>query len=122
MTWFAARNLDGSLASINRNHMAGYNDEELADSDPAVVAFLAAAQSKPSPVDARLWIERLPPAKRQAIWTAALANPAILGWLFLASGAQAGIDLTNPDTIAGVAALVAAGILTPADQAVLLAP
>lgn len=122
MTWFAARNLDGSLASINRNHMAGYNDEELADTDPAVVAFLAAAQSKPSPIDARLWLERLTPAKQLAVAAAGIANPALLLWLLKAAGAQAGIDVTNPDTTSGVAALVAAGILTPADQAVLLAP
>lgn len=39
MTWFVARNPDTSIASLNRSHMAGYNDEQLADNDPAVVAF-----------------------------------------------------------------------------------
>lgn len=40
MTWFVARTPGGALAMIGRDHMPGYNDEQLADSDPAVVAFL----------------------------------------------------------------------------------
>lgn len=40
MTWFVARNPDTSIASLNRTHMAGYNDEQLADNDPAVIAFI----------------------------------------------------------------------------------
>lgn len=40
MTWYVHRNTDGSLASAHRDLMPGYNDEALADTDPAIVAFL----------------------------------------------------------------------------------
>src|SRR5260221_721118 len=40
MTGYVTRRGDGTLASAGRDHMAGYNDEQLADSDPAIVAFL----------------------------------------------------------------------------------
>jgi hypothetical protein len=64
----------------------------------------------------------LPPEKQIAIVTAALAKPALMLWLLKAAGAQNGVALDNPDTNAGVGALVAAGVLTSADQQVLLTP
>lgn len=85
-------------------------------------AWSAPPAVAPAPVDARLWLERLPLTKQTAIVTAGIANPAIMRWLLLAAGAQAGVDVTNADTTSGVAALVTAGIITTADQAILLAP
>lgn len=47
MTWFVHRNPDTSIAMISRTNQPGYNDEQLADNDPAIIAFTAvtAAQS-----------------------------------------------------------------------------
>ena len=41
MTWYVARKGDGSIAMIGREWQKGYNDEQLPDNDPAVIAFLA---------------------------------------------------------------------------------
>lgn len=72
----------------------------------------------PSP---REWLERLAPATQQAISQAAIANPSILLWLLKATGSSQ-IDVTLPETINGVGALVSAGVLTAADQTTLLTP
>lgn len=40
MTWYVARNAQGAIASVHRDHMVGYNDEQLDDADPQIVAFL----------------------------------------------------------------------------------
>jgi hypothetical protein len=82
------------------------------------VAAPAAAPVPPSP---RVWLERLPQVKQQAIMTAALGNAALLLWVMKAAG-EGVIDVTGQDAVAGVGALVAAGVLTADDQAVLLAP
>jgi hypothetical protein len=71
----------------------------------------------PSP---REWLERLSADKQAAISAAAVANPAILLWLLKAAGTPQ-IDVTATETVAGVAALVSVGVLTSADQTVLLA-
>jgi hypothetical protein len=73
---------------------------------------------KPTPL---AWLERLPEAKQDAIATAAMGNASINLWLLKAAGVPE-IDVTDPRTIAGVQALVAAGVLTSEDQAVMLAP
>lgn len=41
MTWYIARNSDGSIASVNKTHFPGYNEEALPDNDPTVIAFLS---------------------------------------------------------------------------------
>jgi hypothetical protein len=121
MTWFVTRKQDGTLGSIHRDHMEGYNNEQLADSDPAIVAFHAAAQPGPFPPTPRDWLERLWPNKQAAVAPGAAANAQILLRLLKASGSTT-IDITLQETKDGVAALVSAGILTADDQAVLLAP
>lgn len=85
-------------------------------------AWSAVPSVPPAPIDARLWIERLSPQKQLAVVTFGLANPALMLWLLKAAGSQVGIILSDPDTPAGVAALVAAGALTTADQTLLLTP
>jgi hypothetical protein len=72
----------------------------------------------PSP---REWLERLSPQKQAAIAAGGIANAQILLWLLKAAGATA-INVTLQETKDGVAALVAAGILSADDQAILLAP
>ena len=59
-------------------------------------------------------------AEYAAITAAAVANPALLGWLLKASGARY-IDLADPLTAAGLGVLVAAGLLTSARMADVLA-
>lgn len=39
MTWFVHRKDDGSIAFLGREAQKGYNEEALADNDPAIVAF-----------------------------------------------------------------------------------
>jgi len=80
---------------------------------PPVVAPVV----RPSP---REWLERLPKPKQAAIFQAAVGNADLLGWLFKASGTSTGIDVTAEETIEGVGALVAAGVLTLDDQTILL--
>lgn len=75
----------------------------------------------PVPPSPRAWLERLTPEKQAAISAAALANAAILLWVIKASGSPT-IDVTLQETKDGVAALVAAGVFTADDQALLLAP
>lgn len=84
------------------------------------LAALAAAAPKVPPTP-RQWLERLAPATENAIFAAAATNPAILQWLFKAAG-NPSIDVTLAETIAGVAEMVAAGLITAQDQATLLAP
>jgi hypothetical protein len=86
-------------------------------------AWAAAAANPPKPPmpSPREWLERLTPATQQSISVAAIANPSIFLCLLKASGSTL-IDVTMPETIAGVGALVTAGVLTAADQATLLAP
>lgn len=75
----------------------------------------------PTPPSPREWLERLSSAKQAAIATAGMSNAQTYLWLMKAMG-SASIDVTLPETIAGVAAFVAAGVLDAADQALLLAP
>lgn len=93
---------------------------------PGEFANMIAATSPPAPPIApspRAWLERLDPATQAAISAAAARDEtgALLLWLLKAAGNPT-IDITAPETIAGVQALAAAGMLTAAQQAVLLAP
>jgi cytochrome P450 len=117
---YVARNSGGAIDTVCGAPQPGVS-EFLADGTAELVAFLKPPVA-PVPVDARLWLERLAPATQLAITTAAAASPSLLLWLLKAAGAQSGIVLTDPETVAGVAALVAAGVITTADQTTLLAP
>lgn len=75
----------------------------------------------PVPPTPRAWLERLSPATQAAIAAAGASNPTILLWLLKAAGTPA-IDVTASETIAGVGALVTAGIITTTDQTTLLTP
>lgn len=122
MTWYVTRKPDGTLASIHRDLMAGYNDEALADDSAEVVAFLAAAVPYVAP-DPKQWLERLSPAKQAAISAAAAADVSgtLLLWLLKAAGTGT-VDVADPEAAAGVNALVGAGILTSTDATTLLTP
>lgn len=120
MIYFVHRNDDNAITYAGILQ-AGYSEEQLDDDTSAeLAAFLhpAPIPVQPSP---REWLERLSTDKQAAISTAAIGNGTILLWLLKAAGTPA-IDVTSAETIAGVGALVAAGILTQDDQAVLLAP
>jgi hypothetical protein len=138
ITFTSASGTPGVIWPAPELQLAGESDEDFAARirDIALPAGATGAQiidaaayvppavpaPPPPPIDARLWLERLPLAKQTAIIAAAIANPPLLLWVIKAAGAQAGIVLADPDTAAGVGALVAAGILTSADQAILMAP
>lgn len=124
-TWYVHRNGGpGTPISMAGQHeQPGYADEALDDaSDREILAYLAVATAiapiAPSP---RAWLERLSPTTETAIFDAARGNTAILQWLFKAAGNPT-IDVTAPETITGVAALVAVGLITTAEQTALLAP
>jgi hypothetical protein len=74
-----------------------------------------------APPTPRQWLERLAPATESTIFAAAMGNAAILQWLFKAAGNPT-IDVTAAETISGVEAMAAAGLITAQDQATLLAP
>jgi hypothetical protein len=95
----------------------------LSEADLAQLAIDAATPlSFPSPAPSpREWLERLSADKQAAIAAAGVGNGTILLWLLKAAGSPS-IDITNAETIAGVAALVAAGVITTADQTILLTP
>lgn len=103
--------------NMNQPAYAGMSLIEVDDSDPRLVP---APPPKPLPTP-RAWLERLSPATELTLETAALANPVISLWLRKATGADF-IDVTLPETQQGVAAMVALGLLTEADQAALLTP
>jgi hypothetical protein len=84
---------------------------------PPLPPAQSSVPARPTP---REWLERLSPATQAAITTAAMSSPALMLWLFKAAGTPA-IDVTAAETQAGVAAMIAAGVITPADQATLLA-
>lgn len=119
MSRFVHRN-DGGAISYAGIFQEGYSEEELADDNAELVAFLDPA-SVPVPPTPREWLERLSADKQAAIAAAGVGNGTILLWLLKAAGTPS-IDVTNPETIAGVAALVAAGVLTTGDQTILLTP
>ena len=94
----------------------------ISNDDPRIAAFQAALAiaraPKPTP---REWLERLSMATQLALETAALSSAQVALWLRKATGAGS-IDVTMPETQQGVAAMVAAGLLTPAEQTTLLTP
>ncbi len=87
----------------------------------AVVAAFDASKPVAIPPTPRQWLERLSPATQLALETAALSNAQVSLWLRKATGNPV-IDLTLQETKDGVAAMVAAGLLTAADQVTLLTP
>ena len=62
----------------------------------------------------------LEPSEQAAITTAALANATVMLWLLKVTGATY-VDLGDPATVGGVNAMVAAGLLTAARAAAILA-
>lgn len=85
----------------------------------ALAAVETALKPKPSP---REWLERLDPARQEAITDAVfLAGGAARLWFIKALGTPA-IDVTAPETIGGINAMAAANIITAAEVQTLLAP
>jgi hypothetical protein len=123
---------DGFQGTLSGPQLANESDADFAT---RLTAMLPAGATNPQLIDAadyvppvshdrptpREWLERLSDAKQAAIAAAGVGNGTILLWLLKAAGTPT-IDVTSSETVAGVAALVTAGVLTTADQAVLLAP
>ena len=84
--------------------------------------FVAPAPVVPPPVTLTplMFMALLTPAEETAIATAALQNASVLLWLVKTSGASY-VSLGDPATIAGVDAMVAAGLITAARAAQILA-
>ena len=110
---------DGAFVPVNADtaDSLAYQEWLAAGNTPEPVASVT-VYAPPTP---REWLERLSPTTQAAVATAATSNASILLWLLKASGSLS-IDVTAPETKDGVAALVAAGIITAADQTTLLAP
>jgi hypothetical protein len=119
--WFVHRRDDGSISWAGQYVQPGYADEQLDDATSAELhTFLNPPLVPPKPTP-REWLERLAPATQLALETAALANAQVALWLRKATGAGS-IDVTLAETQQGVTAMVAAGLLTAAEQTTLLAP
>ena len=112
------------ISMAGEHQQPGYADEALDDPTnaeiPAYRAIVTAPAAPPRPTP-RAWLERLSPATQLSLETAALSNASVSLWLRKATAASDGIDVTLPETQAGVAAMVSAGLLTTAEQAALLA-
>lgn len=119
---YVQRNGQGAIIASFAVAQPGIAEEAIDANDPALAPPPPPPPPPPQPLDARLWLERLSPAKQLAIAAAGRASDALFLWLLKAAGAQSGIVLNDPETPAGVAALVAAGVITTEDQALLLAP
>ncbi|HEX9489782.1 MAG TPA: hypothetical protein VF930_05825 [Stellaceae bacterium] len=127
MAWLLLK-ADGTVAGaspyqfdLTQAAYAGMSQVEADDADPRVLAARAATpKARPSP---REWLERLAPATQAAITKAAAADATggMLLWLLKAAGNPA-IDVTSAETVAGVQAMVSAGVITAADQTTLLTP
>jgi hypothetical protein len=117
--------LDGNGAVIGTfgSPQPGYPGFAVIPDDDQRIATFAAKQAQPGPPSPRAWLERLSPTTQGNITKAALADSsgAMLLWLLKASG-NPQIDVTSAETIAGVNAMVGAGVLTSAEAATLLAP
>jgi hypothetical protein len=100
------------------------DDVSQAVRDQVAAVYAAHDPTAPGPSPAptpREWLERLSMATQLGLETAALANASVSLWLRKATGAGS-IDVTLQETKDGVAAMVAAGLLTAAEQTTLLAP
>lgn len=72
---------------------------------------------KPTPLE---WMDRIPRETQVRLYAAAQALPA-LGFFLFRLGAAREVDPGHPDTIAGVDAATAAGLLTAEERGFLLA-
>jgi hypothetical protein len=93
------------------------NGVEVELSPQEEAAFLAewALNPVPSPqviLTPLQFIDRFTEAEQLAITTAAMGNAAVNLWLMKCMGATS-IDPSDPRTVAGMNALVAAGLITP---------
>lgn len=76
---------------------------------------------QPSVITKSAFLARFTSAEMTLISGAARANDTVNVWLITAQAAEA-IDLTNPETKAGLDALVAAGLITGARETQILTP
>lgn len=124
---------DGTFVIALRTGAHGVVDYHVVADDPLFPAVAAAAQGvelepeprpEPPPPDRRIavlaFIDRLSPQRQAAIAAAALTDGALLLWLLRLVAAQH-VDLDAAETMAGVALLRAAALLTAEESAVLLA-
>jgi hypothetical protein len=121
---FIERNADGDIIAALSGAPIGALGEWRDEADPVVIAARTPLLVEPAPPVApspRQWLERLAPETQLAIVTAAQGNAQLNLWLLKAAGNPA-IDVTLQETKDGVAALVAAGVITAAEQTTLLAP
>lgn len=94
----------------------------LTDAELAAIAAMPPEPARRRVVTPLAFMERLTQSERIAIRTAARAagGEALDDWLDMLRAAQ-DVDLDDPRTVAGVAAVVAAGLLTAERGAALLA-
>lgn len=96
---------------------AGVFDEPGAVSEGVVGVFMEGPSVvNPSPLE---WMDRISRETQARLYAAAQASPA-LGFFLFRLGAAREVDPAHPETIAGVDAAVAAGLLTAEDRRLLL--
>lgn len=122
---------DGSRRVVVRVNADGSMESHLV-TEPGVAADIAAgntpADPPPPPATAveplsfRTWIERLPAGRQLTIIDGVFATGGIVRvWLCKAMGSIT-IDVTNPETAAGLGAALQANLITQHEFDILIAP
>lgn len=89
---------------------------------PEEVAALPAIEAQPPrTLTPREFMDRLPMQRQAEVTAAAMQSPALLLFMLRLTGARE-VDPSHPETVAGVTALRAAGVITEQEAAALLAP
>lgn len=93
---------------------------EVQDNDSRLLAFNAKMEHPPV-IAFNAFLNRIPPLTLMALFTAAQTNPQILAWTSMGAAKNV-VDLTAPETAAGLDVLVSAGVIDSALKAQLLTP
>lgn len=117
---FVQRDAQRNIQGVFRQKQEGVAEEELADDDPAVVAFNARASADPTLRRIHPYYFRLRFSKAQRIAFATSTDPDVID-LSEAFRSADTIGLDDPRTNAGLNLLIAKGIIQAGDKAALLA-
>lgn len=90
----------------------------VAANDARIAAFFSQARTT---ITFNEFLARFTPTERGAIFSAALQSAQLLQWM-TQGAAAGGVPLLDPDTAAGMDALVGAGIITSNRKAEILTP
>lgn len=117
---FVQRDAQRNIQGVFRQKQEGVAEEELADDDPAIVAFTARLLADPTLRRIHPYYFRLRFTKTQRIAFATSTDPDVID-LSEAFRSADTIGLDDPRTDAGLQLLITKGIIKESDKAALLA-